>query len=59
MIKKAEERQASLQKQGKESVIVQEEPFTIAMDSVKFQVYLMVWKKGLINRKVEVEKIVL
>ena len=59
LIKKAEERQASLQKQGKESVIVQEEPFTIAMDSVKFQVYLMVWKKGLINRKVEVEKIVL
>lgn len=27
-----------------------------AQDSVEFEVYVMVWKKGILNQKVEVER---
>ncbi|MGN0399229.1 MAG: DUF3878 family protein [Blautia sp.] len=55
LIKKAEKRQKELQVQGMESVILREEPFSIAPDGIDFQVYLMVWKKGWKNRKVKIE----
>ena len=52
---KVEERQKQLQKEGKESVILREEPFEIAKDSIGYQVHLMIWEKKLMNRKVKIE----
>lgn len=56
LMKKARQRQKELQLQGIESVILREEPFTAAKDDIDFKVYLMIWKNGLKNRKVVVEK---
>ena len=44
-----------IDKEGKDSCILREEPFVYARDSIEFKVYLMVWKKGILNRKVELE----
>lgn len=52
---KVEKRQSELQKKGEESVILREEPFEIAKDSVGYQVHLMIWEKGIWNRKVRIE----
>lgn len=35
---------------------MREEPFVSVKDGVDFQVYLLIWKKGLVNRKVKVER---
>ena len=34
-----------------------EEPFVVATDSIEYKVYLMIWKKSLINTKVEIQEI--
>lgn len=52
---RAMERKAELEAQGKQVTLVREEPFTIAQDSVEYNVHLMIWKKKWGNRVVEVE----
>ena len=52
---KVEERRQQLQKEGKDSVILREEPFEIAKDSIGYQIHLMIWEKGILNRKVKIE----
>lgn len=52
---RAEKRQKQLYKEGKDCCILREEPFVYARDSIEFKVYLMVWKKGILNRRVELE----
>ena len=53
----ARKRQQELEEQGYKSDILREEPFTIARDSLGYKVYLMIWKKSLINTKVEIQEI--
>lgn len=55
LLHKVEKRQRQLQEEGKESVILREEPFEIAKDSIGYQVHLMIWEKGIRNRKVRIE----
>ena len=46
--------QERLRKAGIHAELLREEPFVRARDSVTYQVYLMIWKKGLVNRRVTV-----
>lgn len=55
-IEQAYERQKELKTKGIESEVLWQEPFVYAQDSVEFEVYVMVWKKGILNQKVEVER---
>ena len=55
LMHKVEERRQQLQKEGKDSVILREEPFEIAKDSIGYQVHLMIWEKGILNRRVKIE----
>lgn len=55
LLHKVKERQRQLQEEGKKSVILREEPFEIAKDSIGYQVHLMIWEKGIRNRKVRIE----
>ena len=55
LLHSVEERQQMLKKEGKESVILREEPFEIAKDSIGYQIHLMIWEKGILNRKVKIE----
>lgn len=55
LMHKVEERRRQLQKEGKDSVILREEPFEIAKDSIGYQIHLMIWEKGILNRKVKIE----
>lgn len=55
-MEKARERQSELEEQGIYSVVLREEPFESAKDSIGFTAYLMIWRPGLINRKTEIEK---
>lgn len=55
LMHKVEERRQQLQKEGKDSVILREEPFEIAKDSIGYQIHLMIWEKGILNRKVKIE----
>ena len=55
IIKQARERQELLKRQGRDSVLLLEQPFVTAADDMKFQVHLMIWKRGWINRRAEVE----
>ena len=55
LMHKVEDRRQQLQKEGKDSVILREEPFEIAKDSVGYQIHLMIWEKGILNRKVKIE----
>ena len=50
------ERQNQLKENGQQSVILREEPFTTAQDSIVYKIYLMIWKKGILNRKVVIEE---
>ena len=36
-------------------MILREEPFVTARDSIEFHVYLMVWREGRLNRMVDIE----
>ena len=44
-----------LEKRGIRSELLREEPFTTAQDSIEFKVHLMIWEKGILNRKARVE----
>ena len=59
LMHKVEERRQQLQKEGKASVILREEPFEIAKDSIGYQIHLMIWEKGILNRKVKIESYLL
>ena len=50
------ERQNQLKEKGQQSVILREEPFTTAQDSIVYKIYLMIWKQGILNRKVVIEE---
>lgn len=50
------ERQNQLKEKGQQSVILREEPFTTAQDSIAYKIYLMIWKQGVLNRKVVIEE---
>lgn len=56
LVEKARGKQAELKKQGTESEVLREEPFTIARDSLGFKVYLMKWNKGRKDCTVEIEE---
>ena len=56
-IEQAYERQKAWKAKGVEVEVLWQEPFVYAQDSVEFEVYVMVWKKGIWNQKVEVERI--
>lgn len=58
ILEQAEARQRELKKLGIESRILREEPFVYAKDSIEFHVYLMIWDKGILNRKVKIEVII-
>ena len=48
-------KKTAIAKGGKDSVILREEPFEIAKDSIGYQIHLMIWEKGILNRKVKIE----
>ena len=50
------ERQNQLKEKGQQSVILREEPFTTAQDSIAYKIYFMIWKQGILNRKVVIEE---
>lgn len=54
---KAKKLQEKLAQEGIQTEVLREEPFTTARDSLDFQVFLMVWKKGGRNRQVEIRKL--
>ena len=54
---KAKKLQEKSAQDGIQAEVLREEPFTTARDSLDFQVFLMVWKKGGRNRKVEIRKL--
>lgn len=56
-ILQAENMQKRLKRKGIYSEVLWEEPFVAVKDSVEYKVYLMIWKKGIINRKVEVKEV--
>ena len=51
----ARKRKMELKKEGRETVILREEPFITARDSIEFHVYLMTWREGRLNRMVDIE----
>lgn len=51
----AQKRQKELEKRGIRSELLREEPFTTAQDSIEFKVHLMIWEKGVWNRKARIE----
>lgn len=51
----ARKKQKELEKRGIRSELLREEPFTTAQDSIKFKVHLMIWEKGVLNRKTRIE----
>ena len=44
-----------LEKRGIRSELLREEPFTTAQDSIEFKMHLMIWEKGILNRKARIE----
>ena len=57
LLSKAGKMQEKLARDGIHAEILREEPSTTDRDSMDFQVFLMVWKKGWRNRKVEIQKL--
>lgn len=55
MLQQAEDKRMELERKGIRAEVLREEPFTTAQDHLDFQVYLMVWKRGLFDRTVTVE----
>ena len=51
----AKKRQKELEKRGIRSELLREEPFTTAQDSIEFKMHLMIWEKGILNRKARIE----
>ncbi len=57
LMKKAFERKKELEDNKREAVVYREEPFVYDCDGVEFNVYIMIWKNGIRNSRVEIEKI--
>ena len=57
LLDKAVNRKNELEKAGMEAVVYKEEQFVYDCDSVEFNVYVMLWKDGLVNSSVRIEKI--
>ena len=57
LLDKAVKRKNELEKAGVEAVVYKEEQFVYDCDSVEFNVYVMLWKDGLVNSSVRIEKI--
>ena len=57
LLSKARKLQEKLAQDGIQAEVLREEPFTTARDSLDFQVFLMVWKNGWQNCKVEIRKL--
>ena len=59
LLKKAEARKAELLKErrARRVEVLREEPFTTAKDNLGFQVWLMIYQDGVLNRTVTKEKI--
>ena len=57
LLKKAELRKEEMEKNGISVEVLREEPFTIAKDTLDFHVYLLIKKRGMINRKIEIEEV--
>ena len=57
LLDKAVKRKNELEKAGVEAVAYKEEQFVYDCDSVEFNVYVMLWKDGLVNSSVRIEKI--
>ena len=55
MLQQAGDKRMELERKGIRAEVLREEPFTTAQDHLDFQVYLMVWKRGLFDRTVTVE----
>ena len=54
--KKAEQRKEELDAENVQTLIYREEPFIYDCDSISFQVYLMIVRKGVWKQKIMVEK---
>ena len=59
LLKKAESRKAELleKRKARRIEVMREEPFTTAKDSLGFQVWVMIYQDGVLNRRVTMEKI--
>ena len=59
LLKKAESRKAELleKRKARRIEVMREEPFTTAKDSLGFQVWVMIYQDGVLNRRVIMEKI--
>ena len=59
LLKKAESRKAELleKRKARRIEVMREEPFTTAKDSLGFQVWVMIYQDGALNRRVTMEKI--
>ena len=55
IIAESEESSAETAKRRKRISVLREEPFEIAKDSIGYQIHLMIWEKGILNRKVRIE----
>lgn len=58
LLDKAFERKKELEAEGKKAIVYKEEPFVYDCDFIDFNVYVMIWKENIINRKVKIEKII-
>ena len=57
ILTRAKQLQNKLKHKKIKSEIFVEEPFVVATDSIEYKVYLTIWKKSLINTKVEIQEI--
>lgn len=57
LMEKAERRKEELEVENVQTLIYREEPFIYDCDSISFQVYLMIVRKGVWKQKIMVEKI--
>ena len=57
LMEKAERRKEELEAENVQTLIYREEPFIYDCDSISFQVYLMIVRKGVWKQKIMVEKI--
>lgn len=56
-LEKAQMRKQELEKAGMYAEVLREEPFTIVKDGLGLQIYVLASRRGLVNQKVQVEKI--
>ena len=54
IMKAARAGQQALAEKGIQSVVLREEPFVHASDTLDFKSHLMIWMPGILNRKTEI-----